>query len=76
MGRPTPGIKNREWHRKLERHGCVPVRPARGGGHLIYVAPSGATFVTVGKNRKTDPTFKAIEPAAKALGLTIQEVLK
>lgn len=74
MSRATPGIKTREWHRKLRRHGCTLVRTK--GGHAVYEAPDGTRFVTIALDRTTCPTFKCIEPAAKALGLTIQEVLR
>jgi predicted RNA binding protein YcfA (HicA-like mRNA interferase family) len=72
MGRPTPGIENRQFHRILHRNGCQVIRTT--GGHAMWKGPKGDRFTTVGYGRPNAPTFKEVAAAAKALGMTIEEL--
>lgn len=75
MGRPTPGIKNRQWHRKLRQLGFEKLRTA--GGHTIYRAPRGGRRLsTVAEGRKNHPTFGEVKTVARITGLSVEEVLR
>ncbi len=63
----------REFHRLLRRLGCRIIRTA--GGHAQWVAPTGEHFTTTGHGRRKDPGDMEIRAAARALGVSIKELL-
>lgn len=66
-------IDAREFEKILLWRGCEFVRDK--GGHRIYRTPEGTMIVSVCPGRPTKVKRNAISNAAKALGLTANELL-
>lgn len=67
------GLSARQFERLLRRLGCAHVRST--GGHMIWEAPSGGMVVSPVPGRKGEVPVRAVKNAARALGVSMRELV-